>query len=133
MLISQVAKKYHLTISNLHYWENIGLLTNVHRNANGYRDYDQKNIGQLEFVICMRNAGVNVNHLAKYMQLFQQGNQTMDQRKQILIDQLHEMDRKMDRMKSAHQLLSYKIKHYDQLGRVDYVDEKNQSKSKIKG
>lgn len=42
MTISETAKKYDLTPDTLRYYERIGLIPPVRRNASGLRDYDQE-------------------------------------------------------------------------------------------
>ena len=40
MTIAEVSKKYDITPDTLRYYERIGLLTNITRNQNGIRNYD---------------------------------------------------------------------------------------------
>ena len=41
MTIDEVSKKFDLTKDTLRYWERIGLLPDIARNASGYREYDE--------------------------------------------------------------------------------------------
>lgn len=84
MTISEVSKKYDLTSDTLRYYERIGLLTNVPRNQNGIRNYDEKACKRIEFIKCMRNAGVEIEILIEYMTLFEQGKTTVNARKNLL-------------------------------------------------
>ena len=43
MSIAEVSKKYDTTPDTLRYYEKIGLISNVPRNKNGIRNYDEKN------------------------------------------------------------------------------------------
>jgi len=73
MTIAEVSKKYDITPDTLRYYERVGLLTNVSRNPNGIRNYDEQSCKRIEFVKCMRNAGVEIEILIEYMNLFEQG------------------------------------------------------------
>lgn len=81
MTIAEVGKKYDLTPDTLRYYERIGLLTNVPRNQNGIRNYDEAACKRIEFIKCMRNAGVGIEILIEYMTLFEQGKATVEARK----------------------------------------------------
>ena len=70
MTISEVSKKYDLSQDTLRYYEKIGLLSNVPRNQSGIRNYDDKSCRQIEFIKCMRSAGMQIEALVKYMDLF---------------------------------------------------------------
>ena len=74
MTIAEVSKKYDFTPDTLRYYERIGLLTNIPRNKNGIRDYDEQSCKKIEFIKCMRNAGVEIEILIEYMTLLSDGN-----------------------------------------------------------
>ena len=60
MTISEVSEKYGLTAVTLRYYEKIGLIPPVTRNKSGVRDYQPEECGWVEFVKCMRSAGMPV-------------------------------------------------------------------------
>ena len=84
MTIAEVSKKYDFTPDTLRYYERIGLLTNIPRNKNGIRDYDEQSCKKIEFIKCMRNAGVEIEILIEYMTLLEQGKNTVEARKGLL-------------------------------------------------
>ena len=49
-------------------------------------------------MICMRKAGVQIEALVEYVELFQQGDATIDARKEILIEQRERLTAKMNEM-----------------------------------
>lgn len=48
------------------------------------RNYDEASCRRIEFVKCMRNAGVEIEILIEYMVLFEQGKNTVEARKKLL-------------------------------------------------
>lgn len=60
MTIAEVGKKYDITLDTLRYYERIGLLAKVPRNKNGIRNYDEASCKRIEFIKCMRSAGVEI-------------------------------------------------------------------------
>lgn len=87
MIIAEVSKKYGLTADTLRYYERIGLLPTVNRNSSGYRDYTQEDCRWVQFIKCMRSAGLSIETLIEYVSLFQQGNATTETRKELLLEQ----------------------------------------------
>ena len=63
---------------------------------------------------CMRKAGVQIEALIEYVALFRQGDETMDARKTILIEQRKRLVRKMQDMQETLERLDYKIEMYEQ-------------------
>jgi threonine dehydrogenase-like Zn-dependent dehydrogenase len=53
--------------------QRVGLLPPVRRSACGLRDYDEGDLRWVEFIKCMRSAGLPIEQLATYVQLFPQG------------------------------------------------------------
>jgi len=87
MTIAEVSRKYNLSADTLRYYERIGLIPTVHRSKSGIRDYTVEDCAWVEFAKCMRGAGIQVEALIEYVSLFQQGEDTTEARKQILIEQ----------------------------------------------
>ena len=115
MKIAEVSKEYGLSADTLRYYERIGLLPNVTRTASGIRDYSEQDCARVQFVKCMRAASVSIEALIEYMQLFEQGDATLEARKQILIEQRDAARERLERIQAGLDRLDYKIAHYDEL------------------
>ncbi|MDR0634174.1 MAG: MerR family transcriptional regulator [Azoarcus sp.] len=87
MTIAEAGRKYGLTADTPRYYERIGLIPPVGRGAGGIRNYTEFDGDWIDFIKHMRNAGVRVEALMKYVALFQQGDATASARKQILVEQ----------------------------------------------
>ena len=93
MTIAQVSQKFGLSIDTLRYYERVGLIPSVNRNQSGIRDYTEMDLNWVEFVKCMRSAGIPIEALIEYMALVHQGEETAELRKALLVrerDQLAE-------------------------------------------
>lgn len=115
MRIAEVAEEYGISADTLRYYERIGLLPRVRRNASGIRDYDEDDCMRVSFIKCMRGANVSIEALIEYMQLFEQGDATLEVRKQILIEQRDAARERLERIQAGLDRLDYKIAHYDEL------------------
>ena len=114
LTINEVSKKFSISQDTLRYYEKIGLLDNIPR-KNGIRDYDEQAIKQIEFVKCMRGAGVSTKTLTLYMQLLRIGESTTQQRKDLLCAERDKIKQKLDDIRLAYDRLNYKIERYDQI------------------
>lgn len=116
MTIAEVSKRFELSQDTLRYYERIGLLHHVNRNKSGIRDYTEEDCRWVEFIKCMRGAGLSIEVLIEYVALFQQGDETIDTRKELLIEQRKQLITKMEDMKKTLERLDYKIERYEYLG-----------------
>jgi DNA-binding transcriptional MerR regulator len=113
MKIAEVSKQYGLTADTLRYYERVGLLPPVNRNGSGLRDYNELDIRRVEFVKCMRAAGLPVDVLVEYVGLVGQGDATAAARRDILVEQRALLAARMAEMQKTLDLLDYKISVYD--------------------
>ncbi|HEX9027133.1 MAG TPA: MerR family transcriptional regulator [Clostridium sp.] len=113
MTIAEVSKKFDLSQDTLRYYERIGLIPSVNRNKSGNRDYTEEDCRWVEFIKCMRSAGLPIEVLIEYVTLFQQGNETIEARKVLLKEQRAQLAEKMEYMKKTLDRLDYKIERYE--------------------
>ncbi|GAB6151623.1 MerR family transcriptional regulator [Desulfosporosinus burensis] len=114
MTIAEVSKEFDLSQDTLRYYERIGLIPRVNRNKSGIRDYTEEDCRWVEFIKCMRNAGLPIEMLIEYVTLFQQGDATSKARKELLAEQRKQLMAKMEDMKKTLERLNYKIESYEQ-------------------
>lgn len=114
MTIAQVAKKYNISADTLRYYERIGLLPSVRRNKSGIRDFSDEDCNWVEFIICMRSAGLSIEVLTEYISLYQQGESTLEARRELLIEQRINLLKRMEDMNRTLERLNYKIEKYDE-------------------
>ena len=113
MTIKEVSEKYDLSADTIRYYERIGLIPHVPRKENGIRDFDEAACGWVEFSKCMRSAGVQVEALIEYVDLFfKEG--TEEARKEILVEQRARLQEQYEQLKATMERLDYKIAHYEE-------------------
>ena len=113
MKIAEVSERYELSADTLRYYERIGLIPAVNRNENGIRDYVDIDLRRVEFIKCMRGAGLPIETLIDYVSLVQQGDETIEARKEILIEQRNLLAAKMAEMQKTLDVLDHKIEVYE--------------------
>ena len=113
MTIAEVSRKYEISADTLRYYERIGLVPPVPRSKSGIRDYDEASCGWVELMKCMRAAGVQIEALIEYVNLFQQGDRTIDARKELLKEQRCQLAARMAEMQRSLDRLDEKIDRYE--------------------
>lgn len=114
MTIAEISKKFDLSHDTLRYYERIGLIPSVRRSKSGIRDYTQEDCKWIEFIKCMRGAGLPIEVLIEYVGLSQQGDQTIKARKELLIEERKQLIARMQDMRKTLERLDYKIASYEQ-------------------
>ena len=115
MLIAQVCKKYDLTADTIRYYERIGLLPTIPRTENGIRNFNEESCKWIEFIKCMRNAGMEIDILLEYVNLFKKGKCTVQARKELLQEQREKLAQKQKNINTTIERLDYKLELYDEI------------------
>ena len=113
MKIAEVSEKYGLSVDTLRYYERVGLIPPVNRNGGGIRDYNELDLRRVDFIKCMRSAGLPVEVLIDYVALVQQGDKTIEARKEILVEQRKLLMDRMSEMQKTLDILNHKIEVYE--------------------
>jgi DNA-binding transcriptional MerR regulator len=112
MRIAEVSEKYDLSVDTLRYYERVGLIPPVNRTNSGIRDFNELDLRRVEFIKCMRAAGLPIDVLTEYIRLVQIGDDTIEERKEILIEQREQLLTRMEDMQKTLDKLNYKIDLY---------------------
>jgi MerR family transcriptional regulator, aldehyde-responsive regulator len=113
MKIAEVSEQYGLSVDTLRYYERVGLIPPVQRNAGGIRDYSELDLRRVDFIKCMRSAGLPIEVLIDYVELVQRGDETIDARKEILKEQRELLATRMQEMQKTLDILDHKIEVYE--------------------
>ena len=115
MTITEVSKRYKLNADTIRYYERIGLIPRVNRNKSGIRDFTEEDCRWVEFIKCMRGAGLSIGILTEYVNLFQEGSSTVKARKELLIEQRNQLADRIREMQETLDRLDRKIDGYEEI------------------
>jgi len=82
--IAQMAQQFGVSAHTLRYYERAGLLAPVHRDAGGRRQYAQRDVAWLAFLMRLRALGVPIRDMRRYAQLRAAGDATLAERLDLL-------------------------------------------------
>lgn len=113
MKIAEVSEQYNISADTLRYYERVGLIPHVNRNESGIRDYNDLDLRRVDFIKCMRSAGLPIEVLIEYVALVQKGDKTIEARKEMLIEQRDLLIARMMEMQKTLDILNHKIEVYE--------------------
>lgn len=113
--IGEVAKKLNVSIHTLRYYEKEGLVPSLKRDHNGNRIYTESEIQWIYMIRCLRDTGMPIQNIKKYIVLFQQGKKTIPQRQEILTDYLAFVNEHIALYQKTATMLNKKLEYYGEM------------------
>ncbi len=113
LTIREAAAEMKISEDTIRYYERIGLTPRVSRAASGHRRYDENDLGWLRFVTAMRAAGMSIEALTRYAALTRLGDQTLAERRAILIEHAGVLETRIEEMRTALAHVHHKIERLE--------------------
>lgn len=111
--ISQVAKMMGVTPSTLRYYDQEGLLPHIKR-VNGIRFFEDEDFRWLRVLKCLKNTNMPIKKIRKYVELAQQGDETLEERYQLILEQKQNILHQIQEYQYYLQEIEYKEWYYQQ-------------------
>lgn len=111
--ISQVAKMMGVTPSTLRYYDQEGLLPHIKR-VNGMRVFEDEDFRWLRVLNCLKNTKMPIKKIRKYVQLAQKGDETLQERYQLIQEQKEYILSQIQEYQYYLQEIEYKEWYYQQ-------------------
>ncbi len=110
--VTEAAALVSLSPHTLRYYEREGLVR-PHRDPSGYRVYSAFDLRRLVFLTRMRVSGMTMRDLKRYIGLVEQGDETIAERRKIMLDQRERIKLELRELALALETTEYKIRSYD--------------------
>lgn len=110
--ISQVSERTKLKAHVLRYYEREGLLPLVSRSESGIRRYSEDDLEWLGLICCLKNTGMSIKQIKDFVELSMQGEQTLKQRCDMLIEHKADVEAQIKEMQKHLLKVEHKIKHF---------------------
>jgi len=98
MKISEFSAVTGLSPHTLRYYEKIGLITNVKRDPAGIRSYRSADAEWIEWIACLKTAGMTIKTIKQYSRLRDVGNTAA--RAALLEEHVHATEKRLREMES---------------------------------
>lgn len=116
LTIQQMARQSGLSEHTLRYYERIGLLEPIARDASsGHRRYSPNAVRIVEGLACLRGVGMSISDLRKFAMLHKQGAATAAEQKALLVAQDSALAAEMEQIGVRRQYLAGKIAYCEAL------------------
>lgn len=133
--IKEVSELLGISIYTLRYYERIGLLNNVKRDQYGRREFSEDDILTLNTVECLKQTGMSLQNIKRYVQLVGEEIDTAPERLQLFERQQAKVEAQMQDLQEKLDLINGKAKYYQtavEEGRLDVChDEKSALAQKL--
>ncbi|MFD1484044.1 MerR family transcriptional regulator [Lacticaseibacillus baoqingensis] len=113
MNIKEASERTGVPAATIRYYEKEGLIPNIDRSAAGVRAIDDRIIRRINFAKQMRNAGMSIESLQRYIHLFDAQENNLEAQRTLLAEQLAIMEEKRDDLQAAIDHLHWKLAHFD--------------------
>ena len=111
--IKEVSEQLQITQDTLRYYEKVGMIPPVTRTEGGIRDYQKEDLEWVKLVTCMRSAGLPVKVMIDYLNLYKQGDSTIQARCNLLKEQRDKLLEQRKQIEETLEKLNYKIARYE--------------------
>ena len=119
--IHEVSKKTGLTDHTLRYYEKVGILVDISRTQGGVRQYSDADLESLNLICCLKNTGMPLQEISRFLELTRKGDRTMKERvellrahREIVRDQMKETKKYLDKVTQKLDIFSEKLREYEE-------------------
>lgn len=110
--ISQAADKTGLTAHTLRYYEREGLLPFVERTPNGIRSFQDSDFEWLSLICCLKNTGMQIKEIKKFVEMCKEGGTTLEQRRKMLLEHRGAVVKQIADLQKYLENIDWKIDYY---------------------
>ena len=118
--IQEVSKKTGLTAHTLRYYEKEGLISGVERTQGGFRQYTDEDLERLGLICCLKNTGMSIQEIARFVQLTHEGDHTLEERVELLrthrenvLARIAEMEKHLEKVTWKLNFFTEKLRAYE--------------------
>ena len=107
--IHEVCQRTGLSAHTLRYYEKEQLLPGVGRTPGGFRQYSEEDVETLGMICCLKNTGMSLQDISRFMTLAREGDHTLRERCELLIRHKETVLMRMEEMQRHLDKVSWKI------------------------
>ena len=115
--VQEAALRSGLSEHTLRYYERVHLIPSVLRDKSSrHRRYTQEDLRGIEFLKRMRATGMPISELQRYVRLYAQGDETLEERLAMLQAHRQRVQTQIAELQSHLAVIDFKIENYQHLG-----------------
>lgn len=121
--IKDVAKKTGLSIFTLRFYDKEGLLPFVSRNKSGTRVFTESDINQILTICCLKNTGMQIKDIKRYIEYCMEGASTVDSRKELFTKHRNKIINQINTLNENLKLIDSKLEIYSSPNAAEIINE----------
>ena len=118
--IQEVSRMTGLSPHTLRFYEKEGLLGVVERSPSGFRQYSDADLEVLHGICCLKNTGMSLQEIARFLELSREGDKTLQERVELLqthrnkvLSRLEELQTHLEQVTRKLDYFSEKLRAYE--------------------
>ncbi|MBN7573413.1 MULTISPECIES: MerR family transcriptional regulator [Clostridium] len=121
--IKDISEMFNISIYTIRFYDKEGLMPFVLRNKAGNRVFTESDVGLFRTICCLKNTGMQIKDIKKYIDLCMEGASTIDLREKLLlehqeviINQINALNKNLDHIRT-------KIEKYQSPNAFEIISE----------
>ena len=110
--IQEAAEEMHVSAHTLRYYEKIGLLPSIQRGDNGRRNYTEEDLGWVYWLKLLRESGMSIRAMKRYVEITRAGDHTIDERCAMLEEHRNQLRAQIEKLQGYFEKLEQKVEFY---------------------
>ena len=125
--MKEACEQVGITYETLRFYCNEGLVPNVKRDKNNYRNFDERNIKWLKSLQCLKKCGMGIQDMKRYMDLCLEGVSSIPERKELLAARRELLLKQIDEIHESIDFIDNKQAYFDGVlsGAIEYSSNLN--------
>lgn len=121
--MKDVCTEVGLSYETLKFYCNAGLIPNVRRDEQNHRIFDDRMVGWIKGLMCLRHCDMGIREMKEFLDLGLKGKASIPERKVILTNKKALLEEKIQALQDTLAYIDRKLAFYDDVmeGRADYV------------
>ena len=111
--IGQVSEMFHIPISTLRYYDKEGLFPGLERTS-GIRRFGEAELETLRVIECLKQSGLEIKDIKRFMQWCCEGSKTYPQRKALFQQQRQVVEDQIHQLEKTLAMIDFKCWYYEQ-------------------
>lgn len=120
--MKQACEQTGLSYDTLKFYCNTGLVPGLKRDEHNYRVFTEQNIEWIRNLSCLKNCGMSISEMKRYVELCRQGEKTIPERRDILNTKLQNLRQEIEQIEKNIDFIMYKQQFYQDVldGKREY-------------
>ncbi|ABR35754.1 MULTISPECIES: MerR family transcriptional regulator [Clostridium] len=121
--IKDISKMFGISIYTIRFYDKEGLLPFVMRNKSGNRVFTESDVSLFRTICCLKNTGMQLKDIKKYIDFCMEGTSTIDSRKELLLEHQEVILNQINELNENLDLIHFKIERYSSPDSVQIINE----------